>query len=1574
MYDLTGRSITPLSDLIDAVDFPLAEFLPSNLADDIFGDLYYTEALSWADGDNLVLDVQLAFESELSLTPPGTDALSFVVGSAGVGWTTLRTEIVLGPDFSMSLLKVPFALHVSPDVLRDVATDAPTEIMITADLRVSPSGFVVENYTGASLAPAYLCGTEIVVEAADVRPVFGLIDPPEFLADQECFQGLAFERMAVRIPSEYLQTDPGADLDIELTNTTIGTTGFTGELTVESADLDHPVSGTLLGFPFRFRSFALNVQQNAIIDAALQVDLRLEVLEEGQNEKWVRVDLAFGGDGSLSGALATVQPPEASDDPAVLVQIDFPDVLRFNVGGLRITRGAQDIWALYLSGTLKIFLAGADDWPEIEFDEIGISSSGEFLLPDGAGIVFASPLVVNWHFVRLTISKFRIGASEQGDGWLQLGLSAEVMLIDGLPAGGSVEGLIVEFRPDGSQPPAVSFKGIGIAFGEPGAFNAEFYAEFTQSPTGVEFRGQGSLALTALDMSIKIGVVVGHETVPQEFSYLYLFADAKLLPTGIPIGPTGLSIYGFQGLLAHNMALDIDQTLPPDERYYALFIRNPIGIAHVNKWEKHFGQNALGFGIVLGTADKGFAVNVKGLLAIALPDLTILLQAKANFIKLKPDLSTASEGTLDALMVYASGQSTISIDIVAYWGIPVLVSVTGQARAFFSFADPTAWYLEIGRDEDGKRVTAQAIEWEGSWLFSAGFWFRLDQNGIVTGVLYELELRAEKGGFWAEVYGMARGEMALFWQPPQWEGSLAMEGRIGAGYKGVSVGIELRGDARARVMRPFDVMISVRACVSALFWDICKRFRFHWERVDPPLLESPLRRWATTPRHWTPREIGTGNELDMGVMTLWPGAMSDGVQPHSIFALDFAKPMVDVTGRFNEAVALDDGGFLTIGGKSGWAGAWRLDAVTLTRDPDGARRAVDIWGTWARETPQPNSTLRLLSSVRFDHDGTLSNGFLDGLDLNYCDEPEDTVYCLSLDEVNPGYGVLKDGSIYHWWNPDKPDMTRALGAKDVCGILLEGGDRLDIDLVAGVESVEVVTCGESPGQADKVKPTFGLERLCERLNRSRIVPLLPTLPILLRGGFIARRAGRFGPLVASGAIAGGSSALLTALLRLCKSWHTSRRSERNDETSGTSPSSAGSTAAREAGEHPCPDEQSFEMKVENGVLVITSQDTGQRYVCTICFRPGHSTPDWMQVSRRGGSTTQHESWTVPADMKLLPPNELYELEVTWTAQLKGPQGAISEPLGTRKTAGRFRTAGPPEYLGALTDYIAGFYPNDGARPVYLGYDLSVTFKDEYVPYLYAAIGERLVIRLFDGQARPVLNNQGEALLVPATTVGPIVQSVTEQYWEEIYQKNIDRGCLAPGVIRHEGETVLGSPASDWSLTPNSQYVAQLVSEDRPNTPLAEWGFTTSRFATFTDLVSTGATILPPRPAANITVQGFDTLARSAGVPTIAFVEHFAVTPLLAADGSSCMALLFESPEPLEFGTRLTVAVEGAATQVSPNEDHTRGIVVPAAGGSWAIGTLAVRLTWLRDANPRLAVDGDASAEIVTFDVELVANP
>lgn len=1518
-YDLTGRSLTSLSELIGEAEFPLADYLPLDEVSSLFQSLYVAEHFFSFTGDNLVLECHLAFESELSLALPGADSFALVLGSAGPGWTAIKMELTIGPNFGLVLSDLTLSLRFDPEVLCDPDTGAPAELSFACTVSFSGDGVQIRDYAGLSLSKSALCGTEILIEASRLQLIFDGDERPSFLEEQEDFRGLAFAELEVSIPSKYLSLDPGSTLEIQIENGAIGNTGFTGQTSV-TAGAGTPVTGSFLGFPCRIGSFELDIVENALIAAGLALDIRLEALEENGAEKWVGLDIAFDQGGGFAAEASASQPPGTSNDPDALVTLDYPGAVKLALEGLRVTReaGASDLWAVYFSGDVQVLVPGAT-WPKIGFDELGVNSEGKLLLPEGGGITFATPLVVEWYFVRLTIPKFRFGRPEGSDSELQVQLAAEVDLVEGLPAGASVEGLTVTWDPASSDAPAVSFTGIGIDFGVPGTFSAGIEVGFIQQGDSVEFRGQGHLELSALDMGLQIGVIVGYDS-PNDFAYLYLFADAKLLPTGIPIGQSGLSIYGFQGLIAYNMALALDQNLPEDERYYQLFVTSPIGITDIGKWRKQQNQNALGIGVVLGSADKGFSFNVKGLFAVAFPDLVLLLQAKANFIKLKPDLKTESEGTMDALMVFDSVQNTFTFDVVAFWGMPGIVEITGSARVFFDFDDPGAFYLRIGQDQDGKRVSANVIRWGEKWLFTAGFWFELNTAGVITGVLIEVGARYEKGGFWIEAIGRARGEMALFWEPPQWEGSLALEGRIGAGYKGISVGISLGGTAQALVARPMQVQLRAEACFKALFWNVCKGHTFKWEKKEPPLLERPLRNIAAKPFDWTllvedvpaPGGVGGKAEADDGVVQLMPVNTPDAVQPHSAISIDFAKPMIDNTGLFNEAVALPNNGFLTVGENSGYAAAYELTAVRLVRDPDGDNEAVDIWGVWALETPNYNTSLRLLSSDRFGHDGSLTESFVEGVELDYCAEPEDRRICLPLAGLIPGFGWLANRYPYHWDTSKSP--TPYNDRRNDPFVELLTGDRLSIYFPAGVTDVEFVAreCpkrlpSEKNKEREKTEPPFStwravLTKWVQSLSRY-IQDILARLRRIIFG---------------ESGDAGGTA---------------------DTDQLTTTPARKG----------------------ERGESVIVAKEPC--CIKQVCFKPGHGAPEYVTGVRRGGSRTKNETWTVPAQARLLQPGDTYELTVELKTRLRDQNGAVNEQSSAQQPwTSRFRVGGPPGYSNALTEYVAATYPAAGARPIYTGYDFMIRFVDDYVPFLYAAAQQQLLIRLFDGQGEPVTDTNGDPVLLPATREGRPERTLSELYWERQYRLNVDRGCIEKELSEHTAETILTIPGPSIVLTPNSQYVAQIVSDAAIDVPLHAWTFTTSAFATFTDLVTGELRIAHPKPETGPANGGdFDSLCRQLNVETVAFVDRMTLTPIVSLNRTRCIAVLLEAPEPLEASNRLTVELNGDAVELFANVDETR-MILRRPGGDWPSGDHLLRLRWSRghtgdSAETLRAVDG-----------------
>jgi hypothetical protein len=215
--------------------------------------------------------------------------------------------------------------------------------------------------------------------------------------------------------------------------------------------------------------------------------------------------------------------------------------------------------------------------------------------------------VLKWHFLKLTVTAFSLERPEGAPADLELHISAGVEILQGLPAGASVEGLVVRRRANGQID--VRFDGIGVSFGVPGAYTVA--ASIAWDGQRKRLSGTGHLDVEALDMRLDAVFASASERVDgEDVTTLFVAAESQLIPGGIPIASTGLSLYGVSGLLAHNMAL----TLPASgaRRYFDAFQQAPQGFAALSKWHPERNSHALGLGVVIGTSDDGWLFSGAG--------------------------------------------------------------------------------------------------------------------------------------------------------------------------------------------------------------------------------------------------------------------------------------------------------------------------------------------------------------------------------------------------------------------------------------------------------------------------------------------------------------------------------------------------------------------------------------------------------------------------------------------------------------------------------------------------------------------------------------------------------------------------------------------------------------------------------------------------------------------------------------------------------------------------------------------------------------------------------------------------
>lgn len=406
----------------------------SLLPADAFDDIFYLSAEVSADEDRVVIALELAFDGELVLSPAGDAVAALVLGSTNAGMTAIRAIVTLGAEPSVLLEEVAVALRLREDVLRDVDSDGPAAIAVTADVRISADDVVVEDLEGASLAPAYVADTEMIVEADDVRIVLGPVGAPGWLAAPEDFRGLAIDRLSLTLPAEYVESESGAELRIAVEEAAIGTGGFTGKASVSAATVERPFEGRLFGHPFRFRTFELDIERNDVRMARLAVDVRLTALEQDDTPFWVGIDVGLAAGRVLTGALSAAQPPEASDHPTHLVSFAVAGAARVGISAIAVS--VDDGVVLTCAGTLTILFGdGALSWPTIAFDGLGVDDDGQLVTPSG-GVRLQGVARAALGPLALHVADAGLGSDE--DGGLSLTPPAEIgVAIDAGPVVGT---------------------------------------------------------------------------------------------------------------------------------------------------------------------------------------------------------------------------------------------------------------------------------------------------------------------------------------------------------------------------------------------------------------------------------------------------------------------------------------------------------------------------------------------------------------------------------------------------------------------------------------------------------------------------------------------------------------------------------------------------------------------------------------------------------------------------------------------------------------------------------------------------------------------------------------------------------------------------------------------------------------------------------------------------------------------------------------------------------------------------------------------------------------------------------
>lgn len=219
----------------------------------------------------------------------------------------------------------------------------------------------------------------------------------------------------------------------------------------------------------------------------------------------------------------------------------------------------------------------------------------------------------------------------------------------------------------------------------------------------------GQIDLTLRPLSLRIAAAVEVATIDdngRQATGVYVGLNI-VLPVGIPLGSSGLGIFGFRGIFGmhyqRNASIGAGTGVPALAWLEAAggqphLLVNPD--TQIRLWEPKIDRWAFGLGMLIGTMEGGVIMNLDGTLLLELPGPRVLIMMNARIISPPPSMDgLGSSGGI--LAVIEVTPEHFMIGILVQWDIERLIKIVIPVEAAFPFAPNLhKWHIYLGARKD----------------------------------------------------------------------------------------------------------------------------------------------------------------------------------------------------------------------------------------------------------------------------------------------------------------------------------------------------------------------------------------------------------------------------------------------------------------------------------------------------------------------------------------------------------------------------------------------------------------------------------------------------------------------------------------------------------------------------------------------------------------------------------------------------------------------------------------------------------------------------------------------------------
>jgi len=788
-------------------------------------------------------------------------------------------EDLLIPQFGFELQNINMALEFPRKWLipLDETTHEPIPV-INSELKFTvgtlkystQNGFEFENQSSFDFTYSSIGKTGFTLKVDNLKVDLSKTkNIPEADADGRPveFTGMYCKDATIGLPKKWFKQKDNQTLAIYGRNLLIGTGGISGNIGLEvigtgATPTDDELEFVLgkekagqtnrKGFTISFKSFDIEWYQNSLVHSEVEGSITIpnfkrynKTTETSERDDLkINIEALFEQNGDFE---ITAKPEEGlciciGEDGKVF----FIDILSLSVGKdddkvyLEVTGDLDFSQNTLLNKFIKTPIA---------IKKLRIYSDGSFEI-EGGSIPIPASISMKLGPVQVNVTNITLGSEDINPKYKFIGFDCGVSSgTGGLDLRG--DGIKLYFNADGSDM-FIRISGIGIDLTIPGTASDETAALIVKGYLSLkEAEYVGSVSFEMPKAKISGGAAMKMQPKVPAFAI-----DAFMeMSTAIPLGPTGLGIYGFRGLFGLRYIADLPEgaTQDPDKMFdfYTEEKLNPL--TNSNKKGLHLGKIvtpeersdgfkssrtpiSIGAGLSLGTmSDAGRAFSMQAFLFLSIPEM-LMISGKANVLGERVKL-VGDEPPFFAYM--ALTKEYISLGMGADYKIPKAEENPGNAGDFldlhaeaqlaFFFKDPSAWYVHFGTKEEPNR--AQLIK--KIFNLNAYAYIMLSAAGIQAGAGVRFNKEKKYGpahiavNAYADVYGM------VSFRKVQVGGGIAFGGSIDVSVFGVGFYIGLDAYLMMTVPKPFIIRGGVQVCVKVKLvfvkFEKCFNVDFKWE-------------------------------------------------------------------------------------------------------------------------------------------------------------------------------------------------------------------------------------------------------------------------------------------------------------------------------------------------------------------------------------------------------------------------------------------------------------------------------------------------------------------------------------------------------------------------------------------------------------------------------------------------------------------------------------------------------------------------------------------------------------------------